>query len=192
FLFEPEVDQSRHARLGLAALGRPHGADEDVARPELLDLLQRLALRPLADRDHDDHRGHAEDDAQRGEQAAQLVKAQVLQPQEERLGEEAEHRCSSVVRRTPSVDNRRPATDNEPPMEQTLFTQIIARQVPAKIAYEDERYIAIHDVSPQAATHLLWLPTRVIPTLNDLSSSVADLVGGMFLVARKLMESMGH
>jgi len=77
-------------------------------------------------------------------------------------------------------------------MEQTLFTQIIARQVPAKIAYEDERYIAIHDVNPQAPTHLLVIPKRVIPTLNDLSPADADLVGGMFLVARKVMESMGH
>ena len=34
-------------------------------------------------------------------------------------------------------------------MEETLFSKIIARKIPAKIAYEDERYIAIHDISPR-------------------------------------------
>ena len=35
-------------------------------------------------------------------------------------------------------------------MEQTLFEKIIARQIPAKLAYEDEKYIAIHDIAPQS------------------------------------------
>ena len=56
-----------------------------LRRAELLDLLQRRALRPLADRDHDDDRGDAEDDAQRGQQAAQLVQPQVLQAEDGRF-----------------------------------------------------------------------------------------------------------
>ena len=77
-------------------------------------------------------------------------------------------------------------------MDETLFTKIISRQVPAKIAYEDERYIAIHDISPQAPVHVLVIPKRMIPTLNDLTPEDAGLVGGMFLVARELMNGMGH
>jgi histidine triad (HIT) family protein len=77
-------------------------------------------------------------------------------------------------------------------MEQTLFTKIIDRGIPAKIAYEDDRYIAIHDISPQAPVHLLVIPKKVIPTLNDLTPADADLVGGMFTVAAKLMKEMGH
>ena len=53
-------------------------------------------------------------------------------------------------------------------MEPTLFEKIIARQIPAKIAYEDDRYIAIHDIAPQAPVHLLLIPRKVIPSLNDL------------------------
>ena len=77
-------------------------------------------------------------------------------------------------------------------MEETLFTKIIARKIPAKVAHEDERYIAIHDISPQAPVHLLVIPKKVIPTLNDLEPGDAELVGGMFLVARKLMNDLGH
>jgi histidine triad (HIT) family protein len=77
-------------------------------------------------------------------------------------------------------------------MEETLFTKIIARQIPAKIAHEDERYIVIHDIKPQAPVHVLVIPKKVIPTLNDLSPGDAELVGGMFLVARQVMRQMGH
>ena len=76
--------------------------------------------------------------------------------------------------------------------EETLFTKIIARQIPAKIAFEDDRYIVIHDISPQAPAHLLVIPKKVIPTLNDLTPGDAELVGGMFLVAKQVMNEMGH
>ena len=77
-------------------------------------------------------------------------------------------------------------------MEETLFTKIIARKIPAKIAYEDERYIVIHDINPQAPVHLLVIPKKPIPTLNDLGAADAELVGGMFLVAAKVMGEAGH
>ena len=76
--------------------------------------------------------------------------------------------------------------------EETLFTKIIARQVPAKIAHEDDRYIVIHDIQPQAPVHLLVIPKKPIPSLNDLEAGDAELVGGMFLVAQKVMQGMGH
>ena len=77
-------------------------------------------------------------------------------------------------------------------MDETLFTKIIARQIPAKIAFEDDRYIAIHDIQPQAPVHLLVIPKKVIPTLNDVTPADAELIGGLFLVAANLMNSMGH
>ena len=77
-------------------------------------------------------------------------------------------------------------------MDETLFTKIIARRIPAKIAFEDDRYIAIHDIQPQAPVHVLVIPKKVIPTLNDLSRADTELVGGLFLVAKNLMKSLGH
>jgi len=77
-------------------------------------------------------------------------------------------------------------------MEESLFDKIIARKVPARIAYEDDRYIVIYDIAPQAPVHVLVIPKRQILTLNDLTPADADLVGGMFLVAAKVMKQMGH
>lgn len=78
------------------------------------------------------------------------------------------------------------------PREETLFEKIIARKIPANVAYEDDRYIAIHDVSPQAPVHVLVIPKRVIPTLNDVTDADAELVGGMFRVAARVMKDLGH
>ena len=77
-------------------------------------------------------------------------------------------------------------------MADSIFTKIINRQIPAKVAYEDEDYIAIHDVNPQAPVHVLVIPKKPIPTLNDLSDAERELVGGMFVVAQKLMKQLGH
>jgi histidine triad (HIT) family protein len=77
-------------------------------------------------------------------------------------------------------------------MEDTIFTKIIKRQIPARIAFEDDRYLVIHDIKPAAPVHLLVITKQVIPTLNDLKPEDAQLVGGMFVLAREMMKKMGH
>ncbi|HMB95893.1 MAG TPA: histidine triad nucleotide-binding protein [Tepidisphaeraceae bacterium] len=77
-------------------------------------------------------------------------------------------------------------------MPETLFTKIIAKQIPAKIEYEDENYIAIHDIAPQAPVHLLIITKKVIQTLNDARPEDAQRVGGMFLLTAKLMKKLGY
>jgi histidine triad (HIT) family protein len=77
-------------------------------------------------------------------------------------------------------------------MEETLFTKIINRQIPAKIVFEDDRYIVIHDIQPAAPVHLLIITKQVIACLNDLKPEDARLVGGMFLLAQEIMKKMGR
>jgi histidine triad (HIT) family protein len=77
-------------------------------------------------------------------------------------------------------------------MEPSLFTKIIKREIPAKIAYEDEQYIVIHDIQPQAPVHVLVIPKRQIETLNDLQPGDEGLVGGMFLAAKRVMGELGY
>jgi histidine triad (HIT) family protein len=77
-------------------------------------------------------------------------------------------------------------------MAETIFSKIISKQIPAKIAHEDDKYIVIHDIQPQAPVHLLIIPKEAIPTLNDLKPEDVELVGGMFPLACKLMKSLGH
>ena len=77
-------------------------------------------------------------------------------------------------------------------MPETIFSKIIAKQIPAKVVFEDERYIAIHDIQPAAPVHLLVIPKKPIATLNDLEPGDAELVGGLFLLAKRIMGEMGH
>jgi histidine triad (HIT) family protein len=74
----------------------------------------------------------------------------------------------------------------------SVFAKIISKEIPAKIVFEDQDYIAFHDVAPQAPVHVLVIPKRAISTLNDLTSNDATLVGGLFLVAKTVMQEMGH
>jgi histidine triad (HIT) family protein len=74
----------------------------------------------------------------------------------------------------------------------TLFEKIIAKQIPAKIEFEDDWYIVIWDIQPQAPAHLLVIPKKPIPTLNDLTAEDAELVGGMFLLATGVMSKLGY
>jgi histidine triad (HIT) family protein len=52
----------------------------------------------------------------------------------------------------------------------TLFTKIIERKIPADIVYEDEKIIVIKDINPEAKTHVLIIPKKEIPTINDLEN----------------------
>jgi histidine triad (HIT) family protein len=79
-----------------------------------------------------------------------------------------------------------------PIMEPTLFEKIISRKIPAQIVYEDEKYIAINDIKPAAPLHLLVITKKVIPRLSALEAADGELVGGMFLVAKKLMAERGQ
>jgi histidine triad (HIT) family protein len=77
-------------------------------------------------------------------------------------------------------------------VEETLFAKIIAKKIPANIEYEDDKYIVIRDIDPKAPIHVLVIPKKPIATLNDVTPADAELVGGMFLVAAKVMQRLGQ
>jgi histidine triad (HIT) family protein len=76
-------------------------------------------------------------------------------------------------------------------MTDNIFLKIVEKKIPARIAYEDERCLAFHDVNPQAPTHVLIIPKKVIPTHADLTDADRDLLGHLHLVAAKLAEQLG-
>lgn len=75
-------------------------------------------------------------------------------------------------------------------MAKTLFEKIIDREIPAKIEYEDEQCIVLHDIDPQAPLHLLIVPKRVIPRAAATVPADEPLLGHLItasgIVARKL------
>ncbi len=70
--------------------------------------------------------------------------------------------------------------------EETLFSKIIDRQVPAHIVYEDEKCLAFRDINPQAPMHILLIPKQIIPMLSTSAPEDQDLLGHLLLVAPKI------
>ena len=76
-------------------------------------------------------------------------------------------------------------------MSDTLFGKIAAGEIPADIVYQDEDIVAFRDIGPQAPTHILVIPRKPIPTINDLEPADAELVGKLFLAAKKIAADEG-
>jgi len=73
----------------------------------------------------------------------------------------------------------------------SIFTKIINREIPSDIVYESSDIIVIKDIAPVAKTHLLIIPKKEIPTINDLDDSDREIVAEMFFVAKKLAADLG-
>ena len=76
-------------------------------------------------------------------------------------------------------------------MAKTIFQKIIDGEVPADIVYEDDQCVAFRDVNPQAPTHVLIVPRKPIPSLDDLTEEDEPLVGHLFTVAREVAADEG-
>ncbi len=75
--------------------------------------------------------------------------------------------------------------------DETIFSKIIRREVPADILYQDERVTAFRDINPQAPTHILIIPNKLIPTVNDVTPEDEATLGHMFIVAKQVAEQEG-
>src|SRR5688572_5321184 len=76
-------------------------------------------------------------------------------------------------------------------MSKTLFEKIIAREIPAKIVYEDDLVVAFHDIAPQAPTHILLIPKKPIPRLAEASPTDHQVLGHLMLKAAEVAEKLG-
>ena len=70
--------------------------------------------------------------------------------------------------------------------DETIFSKIIRREIPADIVYEDEQALAFRDVSPQAPTHILVIPKEPLESVADAREQDAALLGHLMVVARRV------
>ena len=75
--------------------------------------------------------------------------------------------------------------------EDTIFSKIVRGEAPADIVYKDDRVTAFRDISPQAQTHILIIPNKAIPTVNDVTPEDEAVLGHLFVVAAKLAQDEG-
>ncbi|RLR17792.1 purine nucleoside phosphoramidase [Sodalis-like symbiont of Bactericera trigonica] len=75
--------------------------------------------------------------------------------------------------------------------EETIFSKIIRREVPADILYQDDLVTAFRDISPKAPSHILIVTNVLIPTANDVTADDEAALGRLFTVAAKIARQEG-
>ncbi len=76
-------------------------------------------------------------------------------------------------------------------MDQCLFCKIANRQLPGKIVYEDDEFVAFEDINPKAPVHVLIIPRRHMATLLDANQNDDRLLGRLLLVANDIARQKG-
>ena len=76
-------------------------------------------------------------------------------------------------------------------MEKTLFEKICDREIPADIVYEDDQVVAFRDIAPVAPTHVLVIPRKPIPRINEAKPEDQSLLGHLLLKAAEVARSLG-
>ena len=69
-----------------------------------------------------------------------------------------------------------------------IFCKIINKELLSEILYEDEKIIVFKDIKPKAPVHFLIVCKRHIISVNHLEPGDKELIGEMFLIAKKIAE----
>ncbi len=75
-------------------------------------------------------------------------------------------------------------------MEDTLFTKIIKREIPATIYFEDDHFIVIKDIHPMAPVHALIITKQQFASLEEVDRENTDLMGKLIQTARNVAQQL--
>lgn len=75
--------------------------------------------------------------------------------------------------------------------DETIFSKIVRKEIPADIIYQDELVTVFRDIHPQRPCHVLIIPNQAIATMNDVQPEHAAALAQMFLVVPKLAKQLG-
>jgi histidine triad (HIT) family protein len=78
------------------------------------------------------------------------------------------------------------------PVAETIFSKIIAREIPANIVYEDDLCLAFRDISPRAPFHVLIIPKKPIVNITDAKPEDQAVLGHILLKAGEIAREHGH
>ena len=67
-----------------------------------------------------------------------------------------------------------------------LFCKVIAKQIPAKVLFEDEHVLAFHDINPVAQVHVLVIPKKHIASITDAAPEDEAVLGKLLLAAKRV------
>lgn len=72
-----------------------------------------------------------------------------------------------------------------------IFCKIVEGKIPSRKVYEDDDLLVFHDIAPWAPVHVLMIPKEHVPTMYELESRHAPLLGRMLSMAPGLMRELG-
>ncbi|MGB2078331.1 MAG: HIT domain-containing protein [Vibrio sp.] len=72
-----------------------------------------------------------------------------------------------------------------------LFQRIVNKEIPADIVYQDELVTAFRDINPRAPVHVLIVPNKLIPTVNDIEADDEAVMGRLFTAAKTIAKDEG-
>lgn len=75
--------------------------------------------------------------------------------------------------------------------ENNIFARIIRGEIPARKVYEDDEFLAFHDINPAAPVHLLLIPKRHIVSLQDVKPEDAEWLGRLMALIPRLAQENG-
>lgn len=71
--------------------------------------------------------------------------------------------------------------------EPSIFTRIVAREIPADIVFESDTIVAFKDINPQAAVHLLVVPkTQKYRNVSELAAGDPALLAEVVATVKQL------
>lgn len=73
----------------------------------------------------------------------------------------------------------------------TLFERICLGEIPADIVYQDDLCVCFRDIAPQAPTHLLLIPRKPVPRLDQATADDQLLLGHLLLKAGEIARTLG-
>jgi|SRR3989338_4578091 len=76
-------------------------------------------------------------------------------------------------------------------MQDCIFCKIITGEIPGKLIYRDDNFVAFHDISPKAPTHVLVVPVKHIESIRDVQGKDKELIGELFLKVRDIAQKIG-
>ena len=76
-------------------------------------------------------------------------------------------------------------------MSDCIFCKIASGDIPGDVVYQDDRVIAVNDIDPKAPVHILIMPKKHIPSLNEIDDSNKDIMAHILTVAANLAKAKG-
>jgi histidine triad (HIT) family protein len=72
-----------------------------------------------------------------------------------------------------------------------IFCKIASGTIPSSKIYEDTNILAFNDINPKAPVHVVVIPKKHIPTMNDVTEADSQLISELFQAMQRIAKKLG-